>query len=438
MRTRKGLLVFISSILFLIVSIFSFSNSYSAISADTNAVAYFPMHVGNVYVYNYTFRRPIPLPDTTVKLQSKIPMDTVINNRRYYFLLNFPMFSNGWYRVDSITGSLYKFDSTNSCPNYFKETFLDSLAALPGDSSVGCGAPIKYKCTSISLDTIFSSNTIKKVFHFSPPVFPLTYTIAFTKRIGVRSYAYSSIGPGGQQSGPSYFLVGCTVNNITYGDTTFSPPLPYTQITLISPDPWTTLSTSGNDTSKIVFSWNSTVSNSVKYNWKIKRTNSNSYLYFRSDSLGYARKFTIRKSKLDSIANSFGLIGDSVQCAWSCSAKLANDSANGEVRVLTIKANSVGINNISAVIPFEYKLFNNYPNPFNPVTNIKFDIPQKSFIVLKIYDVIGKELAILINEKLDAGSYIYQWGASEFPSGVYFYKIEANNFIETKRMVLIK
>ena len=89
-------------------------------------------------------------------------------------------------------------------------------------------------------------------------------------------------------------------------------------------------------------------------------------------------------------------------------------------------------------IPSEYKLFNNYPNPFNPTTNIKYQITNNKFVTLKIYDVLGKEVKTLVNENKPAGVYEVTWDASSNSSGVYFYKITAGNFTETKRMLLIK
>lgn len=89
-------------------------------------------------------------------------------------------------------------------------------------------------------------------------------------------------------------------------------------------------------------------------------------------------------------------------------------------------------------IPKEYKMFNNYPNPFNPMTKIKFDLPKSSGVRITVFDVTGKELAVIVNETLQAGSYQTEWDASVYPSGVYFYRMQAGAFSETKRMMLIK
>lgn len=96
------------------------------------------------------------------------------------------------------------------------------------------------------------------------------------------------------------------------------------------------------------------------------------------------------------------------------------------------------VNLIQNQIPSSFFLHQNYPNPFNPSTRIKFDIPKGLFVKLKIYDMLGREVATLVNEKLNPGTYEYEWNGINLPSGVYFYKIEAENFIEIKRMVLVK
>jgi len=89
-------------------------------------------------------------------------------------------------------------------------------------------------------------------------------------------------------------------------------------------------------------------------------------------------------------------------------------------------------------IPKEFNLKQNYPNPFNPVTNIKYDIPKNEFVIIKIYDLLGREIKILVNEFKNAGSYIISFNGSELASGIYFYRIQAGSFVQVKRMVLIK
>ncbi|MBK6773178.1 MAG: CHAP domain-containing protein [Ignavibacteria bacterium] len=89
-------------------------------------------------------------------------------------------------------------------------------------------------------------------------------------------------------------------------------------------------------------------------------------------------------------------------------------------------------------IPGKYNLYQNFPNPFNPETKIKFDIPKEGPVTLKVFDITGKELSEVINENLIPGTYNITFDGSELYSGIYFYKIESKDFTETKRMILIK
>ena len=103
----------------------------------------------------------------------------------------------------------------------------------------------------------------------------------------------------------------------------------------------------------------------------------------------------------------------------------------------------VGIQPISNEIPTSYMLSQNYPNPFNPTTKIQFAIPPLKGVrgmntKLMIYDILGREVATLVNQQLKPGSYEVEWDGSNYPSGVYFYKLSTESFTNTKRMVLIK
>lgn len=91
-----------------------------------------------------------------------------------------------------------------------------------------------------------------------------------------------------------------------------------------------------------------------------------------------------------------------------------------------------------AEIPDTYSLSQNYPNPFNPKTTIRVAIPQNSKVSLKIYDVTGSEVTTLVNQNLEAGYYNFEWNASQFASGVYLYRVIAGDFVQTKKLVLLK
>ena len=98
----------------------------------------------------------------------------------------------------------------------------------------------------------------------------------------------------------------------------------------------------------------------------------------------------------------------------------------------------VGIENSGTTSPDEFILSQNYPNPFNPSTKIRFALQKSSFARIVIYDALGREVEIIVNELLNAGTYEANWNADKFSSGVYFYKLETEEFVETKKMVVLK
>jgi len=89
-------------------------------------------------------------------------------------------------------------------------------------------------------------------------------------------------------------------------------------------------------------------------------------------------------------------------------------------------------------LPTKFKLFNNYPNPFNPATTIKYDIPKSTFVTLKVYNITGQLIGTLVNEQKSAGRYSVSWNAENTSSGVYFYRITAGNFSAVKKGVVLK
>lgn len=103
-----------------------------------------------------------------------------------------------------------------------------------------------------------------------------------------------------------------------------------------------------------------------------------------------------------------------------------------------ILSEMIGVNNISTEIPTAYSLSQNYPNPFNPTTSIKFNVAKLGYVKIVIYDVTGREVQTIVNESLKPGTYETSFDGSSLNSGVYFYKIIAEEFSETKKMLLIK
>jgi hypothetical protein len=89
-------------------------------------------------------------------------------------------------------------------------------------------------------------------------------------------------------------------------------------------------------------------------------------------------------------------------------------------------------------IPTEYSLSQNYPNPFNPTTKLKFALPKTVLTKLIIYDLLGREVETIINKELEAGYYEVEFNANQFSTGIYLYKIQAGDFLQTKKMILMK
>ncbi|HJY63409.1 MAG TPA: T9SS type A sorting domain-containing protein, partial [Ignavibacteria bacterium] len=116
---------------------------------------------------------------------------------------------------------------------------------------------------------------------------------------------------------------------------------------------------------------------------------------------------------------------------------------NSNADITTIKYSQlIGIIPISSEIPNEYSLSQNYPNPFNPVTKIRFSIPPykggKGDVILKVYDIQGRQVAVLLNENKQPGTYEIDFDAGGLSSGIYFYKLIADGFIDTRKMILVK
>jgi hypothetical protein len=104
----------------------------------------------------------------------------------------------------------------------------------------------------------------------------------------------------------------------------------------------------------------------------------------------------------------------------------------------TIRVSATGIDDPQSSIPSEYQLAQNFPNPFNAQTAIDYDLPASADVAISIFDILGRKLETLVNEHQDAGHHQVVWNAADSPSGFYFYRIKAGEFIQTKRATLLK
>jgi len=114
-------------------------------------------------------------------------------------------------------------------------------------------------------------------------------------------------------------------------------------------------------------------------------------------------------------------------------------AGGADIYITKFSAETTGLDDPSKkLIPNWFTISQNYPNPFNPLTNIKYQIPEINFVTLKVYDVLGNEVAILVSEEKTMGRYEVKFNAISLPSGIYFYRLQVGSFVETKKMVLMK
>ncbi|MBK9332241.1 MAG: T9SS type A sorting domain-containing protein [Ignavibacteria bacterium] len=224
-------------------------------------------------------------------------------------------------------------------------------------------------------------------------------------------------------------------------DAVFTIILAYNTFNSLNPPSLSRIETNANNSNSVRFDWNKTGTHpSLKYKFKIRRIGAGAVDYiFDSDNLGTDTVLNLRNSQLDSLAALLILTGDSVKCSWKGWAYNGFDSAqSANSMLLTLRRVTVGINQISSLVPDKFDLGNNYPNPFNPVTKIKFDVANTQQVKISVYDNLGKRISELVNDKLQPGVYETNFSGADLSSGVYFYRMETDNFVMTKRMLLIK
>jgi hypothetical protein len=120
---------------------------------------------------------------------------------------------------------------------------------------------------------------------------------------------------------------------------------------------------------------------------------------------------------------------------YTVNAGFKNPSKKWDSVMVNISLTDIGENHTN---PNAFKLYDNYPNPFNPSTTLRYSIPEASFTTIKIYDALGNEVSSLVNETKTAGTYEVEFNATDLSSGIYYYSLQAGSFIETKKMILMK
>ncbi len=192
------------------------------------------------------------------------------------------------------------------------------------------------------------------------------------------------------------------------------------------------------------------VTTNAGYNWTlINRPNMlNSKIAMGTTDIGWLTLTTDTVIKTFNFFQTYGLqktpISTNKIFAVDTSIAYSATSQTSVIKTTNGGGNLVKVGLISSEVPLEYKLYPNYPNPFNPSTNFKYQIINNSFVILKIYDILGRMIETLVNEKQIAGSYEANWDAGNNSSGIYLYELtvydskENNLYKNTKKMMLVK
>lgn len=229
--------------------------------------------------------------------------------------------------------------------------------------------------------------------------------------------------------------------NASIADTSdlFSIKIAFVPYSITYPTQFLQIQTSPTNTNPIHFTWTRPGSvGGIQYKLKIRKAGNNPDYVFLSNNGGSDSVASIRISQLDSIAKEVGTVGDSVWLSTRVWGYLSPDSTVSANSIVISIKRTVGITQISEIVPDKFALYHNFPNPFNPTTNIKFDVPELTNVKISIYDISGKEVASLVNKQMSAGSYTADWNAANFSSGIYFYRMTTDKFVETRKMMLIK
>lgn len=388
--------------------------------------------------------------------------DTPNQGAEFYGCPVYPSLDNCSPSVPGVMFMNYMDYTDDACMNIFTQGQLTRINAamngprLPLQSSNGhidvSGLPIcSFRADSITIEY----NNQVHFFDVSAGI-PTGWQWTFT---GGSPPSSTQQNPAVTYSTPGLYTVKLRVSN-TFGSDSLTR-VSYIRvrgaamapITMIAPPSLTRVIVSANDTSRVNFIWTKASSNpTVNYKIKIRKIAAGSQDFiFTSNSGGLDTVAGLRKSFLDTLAGIMGTTGDSVRCSWRAWAYNGLDSLQSiNSFLITFVRSTIGIQIISSEIPGSYALYNNYPNPFNPVTKIRFDLPGNingkiADVKIVIFDILGQQQETIVNRQLQPGRFEADWNAENYPSGVYFYRLTVSQagssrveYIDTRKMILIK
>ncbi len=355
----------------------------------------------------------------------------------------FPFFGVGYSSVFIGTNGLLTFDAgfsgkgTNTsipdaaAPNAMIAALLMDLTAVDGGGSGGANGKVYYGTSGgdfvvtwshvyaastsdyMTFQVILSSNgDIQMQFNDTesisvpaPPSVDGDALIGIEDQFGSAGVTYRNNGVGGNIFG--------SPNAVKFGDSQSALPV---ELSSFSAD------ITGNG---IILNWQ-TATEVNNYGFEIEKAIDNGQLTMDNwNKIGF-----VNGSGNSNSPKSYSYTDNSA-VAGNYSYRLKQIDVDGQFEYSDVVEVTIGV-------PTKFELLQNYPNPFNPVTSIKFSLPRKSKVLLKVYDILGKEVAELVNEEKPAGEYTVQFNGANLASGVYFYRISTGNFTNVKKLILMK
>lgn len=343
------------------------------------------------------------------------------NATGYIYDIEFPSFSTG-YAVGGRSGKGYVYKSTTSGENWLK---MDSI-----------GSGEIYQCCFLDNNTGFAVGYFNQIYKTTNGAVSWSaYPVPVTT--GLFSIFFTSFTTGFACGGNSPQLVFKTTNAGANWNQVFSATSnSFSDLFFIN-------STTGFVSAKGIFK-----TTDAGITWVQKLPNNLIYFYqsfFPSENIGYASAQDGRIFKTTNSGENWGELNSPTDLSFA-DMYFLNDNTGYFVgdQGMIIKTTNGGGNFINAIndplfeVPGDYRLSQNFPNPFNPVTIIGFSVPKYSQIRISVYDILGKEIEVILNEFRSPGNYNVEWNADKYASGVYFYELSAGEFTERKKMVLVK
>ncbi|MBN8585696.1 MAG: PKD domain-containing protein [Ignavibacteria bacterium] len=334
----------------------------------------------------------------------------------------------------------YGGSSTNQLKDWLDPN-NSNVNTLPGINAVTGSAPVaNFTSDTANLPIVGGSINFTDLSTYTPTSWSWSFPGGNPSTSSVKNPSNISYTQTGA------YTVSLTATN-SFGSNTYTfvnyvkvAGVPLNSYQLQSPPSLSVVEVSSSDLSPVKFTWRKANPDpSVKYTFKIRKLGTNQDYNYTSDNNGVDSVSTFRKSFLDSLASTIGYTGDSLRCTWRVSATNGLDTLLAASSFLvTIKRSTIGISQIGTTVPGSYKLYNNYPNPFNPKTIINFDVPKEGIVSLKIYNSIGEVVAVITESNFKPGKYHVDFDGSDLASGIYFYALQSGNYRQVNKMVLVK